>query len=168
MFLIYVDESGEVKNSQEKVFVLGAVAVYENQAFFLSQEFDKIQERWFPTAPDAIEFHASDILNGDGEPWHSMSKAKRKELLLELYNPLLTATPKGVSVFGIAIQKDSFQNEDPVEKTFGELCGHVDAFIDGSNLERSKEGKEKSRALVILDSSKYGTRLDRLLLAYRL
>lgn len=168
MFLIYVDESGDVRNAQDKTFVLGSVAVYENQVFFLSQEFDKIQQKWFPDALDAIEFHASSILNGMGEPWHSKRKEERRDVLLDLCKAIASITSKGLSLFGIAVHKESFPGEDIVEKAFQQLCGHVDAFIEASNLEVSKEGKDKNRGLMILDSSKYGTDLDKLLLAYRI
>jgi hypothetical protein len=168
MFLVYVDESGQPSNPEEKVFVLGAVAVYENQAYFLSQELDKVEEKWFPQAPNPIEFHASRILNGNEEPWHSTSKEDRKKILVDLCNAVVRVTPKGLSLFGIAVSKESFSNEDVVEKAFQELCGHIDAFVDGSNIERARQGREKNRALMILDSSKYGTQLDELLLAYRI
>jgi hypothetical protein len=167
MWLVYVDESGEPTDPKEKVFVLGSVAIYENQAYFLSQELDKIQNKWFPTATIPIEFHAAKIRNGMGEPWHSMSKTKRKEFLDDLCDVIVKASPKGIRLFSIVIHKASFPLEDPVEKSFYELCGHIDAFIEGENIQLSREGKDKNRGLIVLDSSKYGTQLDKLLLAYR-
>ena len=167
MFLIYVDESGVVSNPAENVFVLGAASIYENQAYFLTQELDKIQQKWFPSSTVPIEFHASHIRNGIGEPWHSMNKTKRMEILTEICTTIAAANPKGLVLFGIAIQKKSFQTVDVVEKAFEELCGHTDAYISTTNTQHLATGKDKNRGLMILDSSKYEGQLDKLLLAYR-
>src|SRR5436190_21850869 len=105
MFLIYADESGEIKNNNENVFVLGAVSIYENQAFFLSQEFDKIQDKWFPNASSSIEFHGSKMFNGNGEPWHSVTRDQRKNIFKDLCGAIKNVTPKGLSLFGIIVQK---------------------------------------------------------------
>lgn len=168
MFLVYVDESGEIANPTEKFFVLGAMAVYETQAYFLSQAFDKVQDKWFPSALDPIEFHASKIYNGDGEPWHSVKRSDRNQILTDLFHEIGRVTPKGLSLFGIALEKNAYSSPNQLESAFQELCGHVDAFISASNLSSSNEGRDKNRILMILDSSKYHGHLDKLLLAYRL
>lgn len=134
----------------------------------MSQSFDKIQEEWFPSASTSIEFHSSRILNGNGEPWHSVKKGDRIKIMLDLYDAVIQITPKALSLFGIAIQKSDFFSQDPIEKSFHELCGHFDAFIDRINLDATGESsKQKNRGLMILDSSKYVGQLDKLLLAYR-
>lgn len=168
MFLLYVDESGTPKDPSEEYFVLAGVAIYENQAFYLSQSFDKIQEKWFPRAPSSIEFHSSRIWNGNGEPWHSLKREVRKEIMLDLYNAVAQVTSKGLCLFGVAIRKSDFSSEEPAEKSFHEICGHFDAFIDGINMDASgKTSKQKNRGMMILDSEKYRGQLDKLLLAYR-
>lgn len=168
MFLLYVDESGTPQDLSEKYFIIAGVAIYENQAYYLSQAFDKIQEKWFPQASTSIEFHAAKIRNGNGEPWHSLTRETRKNILIDLYDEIIKVTPKGLSLFGIAIHKSDFSGEDIVEKSFQELCGHFDAYIDKVNLELANDNsKQKNRGMMILDSSKYKGQLDKMLLAYR-
>jgi hypothetical protein len=165
MYLLYVDESGEPSNLNEQYFVLGAVAVYENNAYFLSRAIDEVQEKWFPSAVDPIEFHAAKIRNRSEEPWCSLRQEQCYEILSDLCSALEAFTEKQLVLFGVAIHKPSFQNEDPVEKAFHEICGHFDEFIEQSNLNLGK--MDKNRGLMILDSAKYKGHLDTLLLEYR-
>ena len=165
MFLLYVDESGNHKNPNDDYFVLGAVAIYETQAFFLSQGFDNIQNNWIPGTPDPIEFHSAEILNHNGEPWHSLGRKKCEQILYELCDAMTSITDRALYLFGVAVHKDSFPKDDPVEKAFYELCGHFDKFIEQTNY--SLEKTEKNRGLIILDSSRYRGHLDKLLLEYR-
>lgn len=51
MYLLYLDESGNPDDAAEKHFVIGGVAVYERQTFFLSQALDALQQKHFPSAP---------------------------------------------------------------------------------------------------------------------
>lgn len=164
MYLLYVDESGESSNQAEQYFVLGAVSVYENQAFFLSQAIDKVQEKWFPAATSSIEFHAAKISNHSEEPWKSLPFEKRREILQDLCSALESVNRKGLTLFGVAIHKKSFPGENPVEKAFHEICGHFDEFIEQANLNPDRD---KNRGLMILDSAKYKGHLDTLLLEYR-
>lgn len=164
MFLLYTDESGEPRNQDEEYFVLGAVAVFERTAYFLSKTLDDVEKKWFPGAPDRIEFHASHMRNGHGEPWHSLGRTKSKEVLLDVCNAITSDThERGMYFFGIAVHKKSFPHDDPVEKAFHELCGHFDAFLTMNNLVTSG----KNRGLMILDSSRYRGHLDKLLIDYR-
>ncbi len=165
MYLLYVDESGEPSNLNEQYFVLGAVAVYENNVYYLSKAIDEVQEKWFPAAADPIEFHAAKIRNRSEEPWCSLRQEQCHEILLDLCAALDKFTEKQLVLFGVAVHKPSFPNEDPIEKAFHEICGHFDAFIQQSNL--SLEKGDKNRGLMILDSAKYKGHLDTLLLEYR-
>lgn len=164
MYLLYVDESGDPTDKSQEYFVMGAVSVFERQTYFLSEEFDKVQEKWFPGTVEPIEFHTFDIRSHGTEPWHSMHSQKRKGLLSDLCAVLENAYPSGVCLFGVALHKPSFPKDDPVERVFHELCGHFDAFLSRINTEKERDVQ---RGLMILDSSKYTGRLDKLLLQYR-
>lgn len=165
MYLLYVDESGEPSNKAENYFVLAGVAVYENNAYFLSEAFDKVQEKWFPQATTSIEFHASKIYNRNEEPWRSLQMQDCRTILTDLCDALLAPNFRALNLFGVAIHRDSFPHENPVEKAFHELCGHFDEFITQSNYKSTKD--DKNRGLMILDSNKYAGHLDTLLLEYR-
>lgn len=165
MYLLYVDESGEPTNQNEQYFVLGAVAVYENNAYFLSEAFDRVQEKWFPAANESIEFHAAKIYNHSEEPWRSLPLDTRRMIMKDLCLALDSIGPKGLSLFGVAVHKQSFLAENSVEKAFHEICGHFDEFIDQTNFNLHKTNK--NRGMMILDSAKYKGHLDTLLLEYR-
>lgn len=164
MYLLYVDESGEPSNQDEQYFVLGGISIYENNAFFLSEAFDRVQEKWFPKATSSIEFHSSKIYNHNEEPWRSMSRENRQAVFIDLCDALDSVSPKALNLFAVAVHKNSFPNESPVEKAFHELCGHFDSFVSQSNL---KSTNDKNRGLMVLDSNKYKGHLDTLLLEYR-
>ncbi len=144
--------------------MLAGISIYENNAYFLSEAFDKVQEKWFPGANSTIEFHASKIQNGNEEPWRSLSRDERRAVFSDLCAALLSTSQKALVLYGVSVHKPSFPNEDPVEKAFHELCGHFDVFITQSNYRTERD---KNRGLMILDSNKYAGHLDRLLLEYR-
>lgn len=165
MFLFYVDESGNPQNPNDDYFVLGSVAIYETKIYYLSKDFDAIQDKWFPNAPGPIEFHSAKMLNRDGEPWRSVDRKDCLLIMNDLCDAITKITEKGLYLFGVAVHIKSFPSDNPVEKAFYELCGHIDAFINRTNLSLDK--KEKNRGLMILDSSRYKGHLDQLLLEYK-
>ena len=165
MFLLYVDESGNTKNPNDEYFVLGSVAIYETRAYFLSNEIDRIQEKWFPTASVPIEFHAAQIYNHSCEPWHSLFRDDCMQILYDLCDAISAVVERGLYLFGVAVHKKSFPQDDAIEKAFYEICGHFDEFINQINL--MLEHKERNRGMMVMDSSRYRGHLDKLLMQYR-
>ena len=89
MYLLYVDESGGDEHGQDsQYFVLGGVSVFERQPYHLSTAVEEIQKRFFPESSDPIEFRASAIFNGNGEPLIDQNGGDR------LLNPLLNILRK--------------------------------------------------------------------------
>ena len=164
MYLLYVDESGNPKNPNDEYFVLGSVAIYETRAYHLSRAIDEVQEKWFPSSSESIEFHAAEIFNRKCEPWRSLSKEQCRSILLEVCDAVCSVYEKGLYLFGVAVHKDSFPQDDIIEKAFYELCGHFDEFINQSNYELDK--RERNRGLMVFDSSRYRGHLDQLLNQY--
>lgn len=159
MHLLYVDESGASTNS--KYYVLAGVAAFERRPFFLTQEMDRLQHDFFPTATDPIEFHASEIRNANGEPWNSMNQANRLKIMGQVYGIL---NSHDVVLFAVAMHKDSFPKSDPIQKTCEELAGHFDAYL--ANVEQTTDfGKQ--RGLMIFDESKHEKTVQALLKEYR-
>lgn len=58
MYILYLDESGDENDPLNKHFVLAGAAIFERSTFFLSQDLDKVQSRYFPGGPP-IDFHAA-------------------------------------------------------------------------------------------------------------
>jgi hypothetical protein len=141
------------------------VAIYETKVYYLSKDFDTIQDKWFASAPGPIEFHAAKIYNHDGEPWNTLGRKNCLLLLNDLCDAISNMTEKGLYLFGVAVHIKSFPRDNPIEKAFYELCGHIDAFISRINIPLGQ--KEKNRGMIILDSSRYRGHLDQLLMEYR-
>jgi len=65
VYLLYLDESGNENDPRDRYFVLAGIALFERQAWFLSQAIDAIQSRYFP-GMQPVDFHASEIRSGRG------------------------------------------------------------------------------------------------------
>jgi hypothetical protein len=52
MYLLYVDESGSVKDKNCKYCVLAGFSVYETQPYWIEKEINAIIQRYLPTYPD--------------------------------------------------------------------------------------------------------------------
>lgn len=48
MYILYLDESGNENDPNDRYFVLGGVALFERQTYFLAQGIDEVQRRHFP------------------------------------------------------------------------------------------------------------------------
>src|SRR5947209_4268260 len=83
--------------------------------------------------------------NGNGEPWHSMPRQRRNDLLDAVYG-LLGRETKGVVLFGIALDKRDHSTVQPIQRTCEEMAGHFDAFL--TSLEVESSNNEKQRGLM--------------------
>lgn len=160
MYLLYLDESGVPESSSEEYFVMGGLAVFERQCYWLSEQLDELQKTHFPQA-DFVEFHGQAINAHKKEPWHSMSSKARHDVLGDLYRVIAEAHDS-TALFAVAFHKPSFPNQDPVAWCFERICRGFDLF-----LKRLKAQGEKHLGLMILDESKYETRFQNLLSEYR-
>ncbi|MHC4636916.1 MAG: DUF3800 domain-containing protein [Planctomycetota bacterium] len=69
MYLVYIDESGNtglnLKDSQQPVFILAAMILYESKWFSLEKQFLEISKKYFgATLPSPYELHAMNLKNG--------------------------------------------------------------------------------------------------------
>jgi len=162
---MYVDESGgDDPNSTDRFFVLGGISAFERVPYHLSADVDAIQKQFFPQIPDPIEFRASAIWNGNGQPWDSMTRPDRQELLKAIYG-LIARETKGVTLFGVALQKPDYPKSSPIQRTCEEMAGHFDAYLQG--LEIAATSGEKQRGLMIFDQSRHEKTVQALMTQYR-
>lgn len=69
MYLIYLDESGNtglnLKDRQQPIFVLGAIAIHKSDWFRLENAFNEITRQFFsPAELENFELHAIDLKSG--------------------------------------------------------------------------------------------------------
>jgi hypothetical protein len=165
MYLLYVDESGgDDANAKDQYFVLGGIAAFERVPYHFSAEVDEIQHEIFPGITDPIEFRASAIWSGNGEPWTSLPRTDRMNLMRRIYR-LLARETKGISLFGVALHKADFPRAIPIQRTSEELAGHFDAYL--TNLEIADSDNEKQRGLMIFDKSRHEKTVQGLMSQYR-
>lgn len=158
MHLLYVDESGTPETVGERHFVLGGVAVFERQVYWLNKAVDEIAEARFPAA--AVEFHAQEIAQHRKEPWHSLPVTERNALVDSLYGVLAGSKQANVTLFGVALEKTP--TGDPMARAFEELCRRFDLY-----LARLHSQGDTQRGLIIFDESRYESHLQTLLREYR-
>lgn len=99
MYLLYLDESG-VHTSQN--FVLAGFAIFERRTYWLASEIDKVQAHYLPNVSESLNFHVSDIRDGHDEPWRSLDKTTRYELIAKVYEAICAAE---IILFGVAADK---------------------------------------------------------------
>ena len=162
MHLLYLDDSGSVKNKDEEYLVLGGISLFEAQAYFVTHELDKIAESIDPKNPQGMEFHASKIFSGKIHPWDKMSQLERRGVIKAVLK-VFADSYESARAFACAIHKPSYPNADPMELAFEDLCSRFDRY-----LSRLRGGGDRQRGLLILDETTYETSLQRLAINFRL
>ena len=114
MYLLYLDESGTHGGSP--VFVLGGVAVHEQDAWHLQNRLDGVLSRLLPPAfmPREFELHAAEIksphkatLKKPASPWLSVNYQVRTDVLKGAYREIGRYRPRNpahpIALFGAVV-----------------------------------------------------------------
>jgi len=148
MYLLYLDTSGAPKGDEDDYFVLGGVAVFERRIYHLAQDLENIQQTYFPSETEPVEFHASVIRSGKGGPWSSMPFGQRQELMGAVYSTMTQEIPPLLVAFAAAIHKPSLsESEQALPCAFEQVCTRFDYF-----LARLHREDDTQRGLVIMDT----------------
>lgn len=153
VYLLYLDESGNESDAADRHFVLGGVAVFERQTFFIAEACEEIQRRHFPTFPP-VDFHATDLRTGKGF-WHRVAADTRQVVLSELLTVLRDAhPPQGLALFAVVVEKSNVRwGETAVEYAMEEICRRFDNFLKW----RYRQG-DPQRGLLILSEGRFHKR----------
>ena len=152
MYLLYLDESGNEDEPADKHFVLGGVAIFERQTFYLSRDLDAVQTRHFPGLPP-VEFHASAIRGGKGF-WRDIEREKKEEILQDIAGVISAANPE-VSLFAAVIEKsNTLYGERAVEQATEAVCNRFDIFL----MRLFREGNNPQRGLLIFSEGRFTKR----------
>ena len=153
MYLRYLDESGNESDPTDRYFVLGGLALFERQTFFLSRSLDGIQEGFFP-GQQPIAFHASEISSGRGF-WRSVPEDTRHRVLLEVGEAIARAPSRGRLLFAAAVEKShALWGEAVVEKATEEVCRRFDILLQ----RRYHDQADPQRGLVIFSEGRFNAR----------
>lgn len=159
MYLLYLDDSGSVRNSNDTHVVLAGLAVHERRPHWLSSQLDELATRLYPEDPNSLEFRGNAISAGRGK-WRRITRARRQET----YETALGYVNNSSSIlFGAAINKTAVSPDDPVEYGFEQIANRFDRFLGRLH----KQGNTQ-RGLIVLDQSSYETSLQTLAREFRL
>ncbi|MFQ5481910.1 MAG: DUF3800 domain-containing protein [Nitrospinaceae bacterium] len=156
MYLLYLDQSGDPKNTQDHYVVLGGIALFERKVFWVNEALDDLAQHLFGSNND-VELKAQAINSHKHQPWHNMPSSQREAVLADLCE---IASQQDLVLFGVAIEKTFCP--DPVGRAFEEICNRFDLF-----LKRLHAQENTQRGLIIMHRSKYEPTLRPLLANYR-
>jgi hypothetical protein len=159
MHLLYLDDSGSVRNADDRHIVLAGLAVFERQPHWFSERLDQIARKVWPDNPEGLEFRGSDIASGRKQ-WRGIAKGDRDSAYREALG--LIGNSRHVRIFGAAIHKAAVSPDDPMEFAFEQICNRFDRFLG-----RLHRNGDTQRGLIILDESSYETSLQGLARNFR-
>ena len=158
MYLLYLDESGDVTRSSEKHFVLAGIAVFERQVHWLQKGLDDLVATIGHPEPSSLELHGNAIWGGrKGSWWRKLPLEKRRAVITDGLKSAQSLLPAQRRLFGVAVDKDALSLEDPVEYAFLQIAQRFNLF-----LQRRRHRREPQMGLIVMDDSSYETRLQSL------
>lgn len=159
MHILYLDDSGSVKNPDDKHIILAGVSVFERMPHWLSRALENLAKEIWPAEFENIEFRGVNIFAGRKQ-WRDLKRDRRREIYIQALNLLARSTK--VKLFGAAIHKAAISPSDPMEYAFEQICNRFDL-----SLTRSFRAGDNQRGLIVLDKSSYETSLQALALDFR-
>src|SRR5438128_2512424 len=103
MYILYLAESGDENSQTDGHFVLAGAAISERVTYFLSQDLDGLQGRYFPGGPP-VDFHASPIRSGK-DRWRRVTKPVREKILQDVGSTIAHAVGQGLFLFGAVVSR---------------------------------------------------------------
>lgn len=153
MYLLYLDESGNENDPNDRYFVLGGIALFERQTYFLSQSLDQVQEKFFPNH-QPIPFHASEMRSGK-DLWRKIKPETRQQVLSEVGQAIVRAPARGRILFAAAVEKSrTLWGEAAVEKATEEICRRFDIFLQ----RQYHDNQNPQRGLIIFSEGRFDAR----------
>jgi Protein of unknown function (DUF3800) len=161
MYILYVDDAGSPRNSEEKHFVLGGVALFEAHGYFLQNELERVVASTGLVQPETLELHGNEMQSGRGR-WRPLRGRTERRAIIT------SALEQGFKlqgdwrIFGVVVEKAARPGVDPVEYAFEQLCARFDMF-----LSRKRHDGKPQKGLIVLDKSASETRLQGLTAEFR-
>jgi len=157
MYLLYLDDSGSVKNKDEEYFVLGGIALHESSARWLTNEIETLARTILPENPAEVEFHAAEIFSARKFPWTGRPRTEKTSIIQKVLHLVDNAYTS--ALFACAVHKSSFPTEDPVLMAYEQVSNSFNYYIQNKD--------STQRGLIILDNSSHESGLQTLTLDIR-
>lgn len=149
MYLLYLDESGRATARYEDYFVVGGVAVHEEDCYPLARALERRMKRILPAGEQELELHASRIWSARNE-WSHIDHGVRVALLEAVFRDIVawrSATGRRVTTFAVAVKKADFTGS-ALDLAHQEIFKRFDAFVTRLHVQG-----ESHRSLVIADNN---------------
>lgn len=159
MYILYLDDSGSVRNASDKHIVLAGLAVFERQTYWIGKKLDELAAKMWPDSPTSLEFHGTDIRSGKRH-WRGLERAPRIEAMKEALQ--YVARERHIKLFGAAVHKAACSPDDPMEYAFEQVINRFDRYLG-----RLHKAGNTQRGLIVLDESSYETSLQSLARDFR-
>lgn len=160
MHLLYVDESGSVRDPNQKHFVLAGIAVFERQSFWISNEMDKIAARFNPENHNSVELHGNPMFGGK-KFWRRFPKEMRHQAIKDCLQ-LISDSHSSNRVFVCVLNKSLVYPHNPIEFAFEQLSSRFDY-----SLIRLHKNNDPQRGIIIFDKSTYESTIQNLATDFR-
>jgi hypothetical protein len=159
MHLLYLDHSGEPTDPSQRFLVLAGLSIFERQGYWISQELDRIAERFDPADPGAIEFHGSPMRQGrDG--WDRFSVPDRMQAMTDALS-LIARHPQN-RIFAAAVEPAAVSPRDPIDYAFEQVASRFDQY-----LMRLHRRGDTQRGILVFDEATYETSIQSLARDFR-
>lgn len=161
MHILYVDDSGDVENSEERHFILGGLAVSERNVYHLITTTDACVAKFGLGDPSDIELHGSVMYSGRSGVWAGVKKRADREGMM---GAALAAFEGAARLFAVAVDKEAVSPADPIAIAFEEICNRFNLFLQRKS-DRTRH--EMHRGLIVMDESKHERPLQALARHFR-
>ena len=159
MHILYLDDSGSVRNATDRHIILAGVSVFEQSGHWLSQQLDRLAERLWPDNPASLEFHGTEIYSGKKQ-WRGIKRDDREAAYREALSFLVQS--RNTRLFCAAVHRGGAGDTDPMELAFEHLVSRFDRMLG-----RFHKGGNTQRGLIVLDETSYETSLQALATQFR-
>jgi len=161
MHILYIDESGSPENSDDRVFVLAGVAVFERGLYHQIKAADDCVASFDLGDPHQIELHGSPMYSGRAFWGRVTSRPVRERMISQA---LATLHDKAsITLFAVIVEKASLGHEDVVKEAFEQICNRFNLFLRRQN-ERLNDNQ---RGLIVMDETKHQKPLQALARDFR-
>lgn len=143
MHLLYIDDSGTVKDRHQKHFVLAGFSIFETETYMLSRRIEEIMEKF--KLPTDAELHGSPMVTGSGV-WRSIPKQTRIDCIHEC---LCSLTDARFRVFAAVVDKEKYYTKNPVITAFEQVSSRFDQYL----MRQFRKDKKPYRGLMICDKA---------------
>lgn len=146
MYLLYIDDSGQLTDNNCQHCVLAGFAIREAQTYWVQQAIDNIITQYLGTSD--IELHGTYIRTGKKE-WRRFPKKTRDDLIKVILNYIATNYPSQFILFGAVLNKSTYQGESLYEELFTQITSRFDMFLK----RRYDKTRKREKGIAIFDKS---------------